>query len=145
MKNQKIRKVKTPTISLSNPIRTRTNRAIRKTHQKAPGENKQDPKNQEDGQEPGDNEGQTDGKNDPTKNQENSNESEDKNEPDSEDPEDKKESEKESSAASESDIPPPSGESKKERARRILRQHADFGGKPPIYRRKTFRRPEKDW
>lgn len=32
-----------------------------------------------------------------------------------------------------------------ERARRILREQADFGGKPPRARRRTYRRPEKDW
>lgn len=32
-----------------------------------------------------------------------------------------------------------------ERARRILREQADFGGKPPKARRRAYRRPEKDW
>ncbi|MDA7535749.1 VWA domain-containing protein [Akkermansiaceae bacterium] len=36
-------------------------------------------------------------------------------------------------------------ESEEERARRILNQQADFGGRPPTSRRRILRRPEKDW
>ena len=61
------------------------------------------------------------------------------------DPKQGKENEKES-PTQESDQPsPPEGESKEERARRLLRQHADFGGKPPTFRRRPPKRPAKDW
>ena len=40
---------------------------------------------------------------------------------------------------------PESTETPLERARRILREQADFGGKPPKARRRAYRRPEKDW
>lgn len=36
-------------------------------------------------------------------------------------------------------------ESPEERARRILKSQADFGGNPPKAQRRYFRRPEKDW
>jgi len=76
-----------------------------------------------------------DPKTDQEKNSEQKNESEKEN-PEKESPSrDEKESEETS----------PDGESKEERARRILRQHADFGGKPPKHHRKNYRRPEKDW
>ncbi|MBL6921842.1 MAG: VWA domain-containing protein [Akkermansiaceae bacterium] len=92
----------------------------REDQSKGEGENEQEPRNQEEKKE---------------------------DEQGSEDPENKEKSDKESSTASEaeSDLPPPDGESREERARRLLRQHADFGGKPPKYRRRPFRRPEKDW
>lgn len=41
--------------------------------------------------------------------------------------------------------PDDSEETPIERARRILREQVDFGGKPPRARRRAFRRPEKDW
>lgn len=115
------------------------------------GENEQEPTNQEEKkeneQDPKDSEGGSGDENDPQKDQENSNNSEENNRQGSEDPENKEKSDQESSTASEaeSNLPPPDGESKEERARRLLRQHADFGGKPPKYRRRPFRRPEKDW
>ena len=118
---------------------------------KGEGENEQEPRNQEekkeDEQDPKDSEGKSGNENDPQEDQENSNNSEEKNKQGSEDPENKEKSDKESATANEaeSDLPPPDGESKEERARRLLRQHADFGGKPPKYRRRPFRRPEKDW
>jgi len=123
----------------------------REDQSKGEGENEQEPRNQEekkeDEQDPKDSEGKSGDENDPQKDQENSNNSEEKNKQGSEDPENKEKSDKESSTASEaeSDLPPPDGESREERARRLLRQHADFGGKPPKYRRRPFRRPEKDW
>jgi len=118
---------------------------------KGEGENEQGSRNQEekkeDEQDPKDSEGKSGDENDPQKDQENSNNSEEKNKQGSENPENKEKSDKESSTASEaeSELPPPDGESREERARRLLRQHADFGGKPPKYRRRPFRRPEKDW
>ena len=118
---------------------------------KGEGENEHESRNQEenkeDEQDPKDSEGKSGNENDPRKDQENSNNSEEKNKQSSEDPGNKEKSDKESSTASEaeSELPPPDGESREERARRLLRQHADFGGKPPKYRRRPFRRPEKDW
>ena len=118
---------------------------------KGEGENEQESRkqeeNKEDDQDPKDSEGKSGNENDPQKDQENSNNSEEKNQQGAEDPENKEKSDKESSTASEaeSELPPPDGESREERARRLLRQHADFGGKPPKYRRRPFRRPEKDW
>ena len=118
---------------------------------KGEGENEQEPGNQEekkeDEKDPKDGEGKSEDETDPQKNQEDSNNSEEKNKEGSEDPENKEKSDKESSTASEaeSDLPPPDGELREERARRLLRQHADFGGKPPKYRRRPSRRPEKDW
>ena len=41
--------------------------------------------------------------------------------------------------------PEPKEETDEERARRILNQQADFGGRPPTSRRRILRRPEKDW
>lgn len=118
---------------------------------KGEGENEQESRNQEenkeDEQDQKDSEGKSGDENDPQKDHENSNNSEEKNKQGSEDPENKEKSDKESSTASEaeSELPPPDGESREDRARRLLRQHADFGGKPPKYRRRNFRRPEKDW
>ena len=115
------------------------------------GENKQEPRSQEENkenkQDPKNSEGNSGDENDPQEDQENSNNSEEKNKQGYEDPENKEKSEKKSSTAGEagSVLPPPDGESREERARRLLRQHADFGGKPPKYRRRNFRRPEKDW
>ena len=91
---------------------------------KGNGENEQDPKNpeenKEEGQDPGNNEEKSGDQNDP---QENQDDSKEKNEQNSEEPENKEKSDKESSTAneSESDLPPPDGESKEERARRLLR------------------------
>ena len=118
---------------------------------KGEGENEREPgsqeENKEDKQDPKNSEGNSGDENDLQKDRENSNNSEEKTKQGSEDPENREKSDKESSTASKagSDLPPPDGESREERARRLLRQHADFGGKPPKYRRRNFRRPEKDW
>ena len=61
------------------------------------------------------------------------------------DPKDGDEKKEQNSMEETEETSDPKGESKEERARRLLRQHADFGGKPPKYRRRAFRRPEKDW
>ena len=123
------------------------NKEEREGPSKGEEENEQERRNQEDKQDPKDSEGKSGDENYPQKDQENSNNSEEKNKQGSQDPEDKEKSDKESSTANEaeSDLPPPDGESREERARRLLRQHSDFGGKPPKYRRSPFRRPEKDW
>ena len=42
-------------------------------------------------------------------------------------------------------LPEPSNESPEERARRLLKQFADFGGKPPRQIKRPFRRSAHDW
>ena len=42
-------------------------------------------------------------------------------------------------------LPPPVNESPEERARRLLKQFSDFGGKPPRYIKRPFRRAAHDW
>ncbi|MDA7882142.1 VWA domain-containing protein [Akkermansiaceae bacterium] len=106
-------------------------------------ENQENPSEKEDKGDKSENEdeGTGDGEqNDPKMDQEKPENQEDKNDQNSK-------SDKKSTKASEqeSDQPLPTGESKEERARRLLRQHADFGGKPPQARRPAPRRPEKDW
>ncbi|MBR00494.1 MAG: hypothetical protein CMO60_06505, partial [Verrucomicrobiales bacterium] len=89
---------------------------------KGEGENEQESRNQEENKEdeqgPKDSEGKSGDENDPQKDQENSNNSEEENQQGSEDPENKEKSDKESSTAreAESELPPPDGESREERA-----------------------------
>ena len=58
-------------------------------------------------------------------------------------PDDKNETQKESAQLKESEAP--KNESKEERARRLLKQYADFGAKAPRRIRRPFKRSAHDW